>query len=159
ERFGRSRPDRLEFVRVVAELSARDQSREEFCQWIAGLCASQFPDETPESFSIHPDLEHSLSGSYARGILRNGKTHWAILAAPEEEFSANANRCLTFGLLWLEKMRASAAKTPIKGLRLLLPPSIVPSVAHLLQSLQPNLQIEIYEYNRTREVLERVNPA
>ena len=40
ERFGRSRPDRLEFVRMVAERSARDQSREEFCQWIAALCAS-----------------------------------------------------------------------------------------------------------------------
>ena len=159
ERFGRSRPDRLEFVPMASERSARDQSREEFCQWIVALCASQFPDETPGSFSIHADLEHSLSGNYARGILKNGKAHWAVLAAPEGEPSVNANRCLTFGLLWLEKLRASSGRPNVGGLRLLLPGTIVPSVAHLVQSLQPKAQTEIYEYNRTREILEKINPS
>jgi hypothetical protein len=32
ERFGRSRPDRLEFVRIDFERSARELSREEFCE-------------------------------------------------------------------------------------------------------------------------------
>src|SRR5215813_13405191 len=33
ECFGRSKPARLEFVRVEVERPARKQSREEFCQW------------------------------------------------------------------------------------------------------------------------------
>jgi hypothetical protein len=68
ERFGRSRPDRLEFVRIDFERSARKVSREEFCEHLKGLLASQFPDETVESATISADLEHSLSGNYVRGL-------------------------------------------------------------------------------------------
>lgn len=159
ERFGRLRPDRLEFVRIAAERSARDQSREEFCQWIERLCATQFPDETPDSFSIHADLEHSLSGNYARGVLKAGRTSWGVLAAPEDESSVNAGRCLTFGLLWLDRLRGFAGRTPVSGLRLLLPKEIVASLAHLLPVIQSKIHIEIYEYNRTCETVERINPS
>jgi len=71
ERFGRLRPYRLEFVRVVAERSARDQSREEFCKWIERLCATQFPMRLRIRFpfsgkywreSIHPHSPTSLPG-------------------------------------------------------------------------------------------------
>ena len=159
ERFGRSRPDRLEFVRVAAERSTRDQSREEFCQWIAALCLTQFPDETPEAFSVHADLEHSLSGNYARGVLKAARTSWAVLAAPENESSASAGRCLTFGLLWLERLRASANRNPVSGLKLLLPKETVPAVAHLLPVIHPKIQIELYEYDRGQETLEKINPS
>ncbi len=159
ERFGRSRPDRLEFVRIAAERTARDQSHEEFCHWISTLCVTQFPDETLEAFSIHPDLEHSLSGNYARGVLKNGRTSWAVLAAPENEPSANAGRCLTFGLLWLERLRVSARRIPVSGLRLLLPKETVPVVAHLLPVIHPKLPVEIHEYDSARETLEKINPS
>jgi len=36
ERFGRSRPDRLEFVRIEFERSARELLREEFCERLKG---------------------------------------------------------------------------------------------------------------------------
>lgn len=159
ERFGRLRPDRLEFVRIAAERSARDQSREEFCQWIERLCATQFPDETPGSFSTHADLEHSISGNYARGVLKAGRMNWAVLAAAEDESSAKDGRCLTFGLLWLDRLRGFASRTPVAGLRLLLPMEIVPSVAHLLPAVHSKIQIEIYEYNRARETVEKINPS
>jgi hypothetical protein len=68
ERFGRSRPDRLEFVRIDFERSARELTREEFCERLKGILASQFPDETVESAMISADLEHSLSGNYVRGL-------------------------------------------------------------------------------------------
>jgi hypothetical protein len=160
ERFGRSRPDRLEFVRVAVERSARDQSREEFCRWIEALCATQFPDDVAESFSIRQDLEHSLSGNYARGVLKaRNRTSWAILAAPENESSSNAGRCLTFALLWLERLRSFHGRGPIAGVRLLLPKENVPAMAHLLPAISPNLPMEIYEYDRSRETVEKINPS
>lgn len=159
ERFGRTRPDRLEFVRLAAERSARDQGREEFCRWIEALCATQFPDDTAESFSIHPDLEHSLSGNYARGVLRSGKLSWAVIAAPESESSVSASRCLTFALLWLERLRSLMDRKPIAGLRLLLPKENIPSAAHLIAVLDPKLQVELYQYDRTREIAERIPPS
>jgi hypothetical protein len=72
ERFGRSKPGRLEFVRTSFERSARRLSREEFCSHLSHILAEQFPDESLESLVISPDLEHSLSGNYARGLLRRG---------------------------------------------------------------------------------------
>jgi hypothetical protein len=159
ERFGRSRPERLEFVRVAAERSAREQSRDEFCRWIKALCAAQFPDDVAESFSICPDLEHSLSGIYVRGILKSDKSSWAVIAVPEEESATGASRCLTFALLWLERLRPSADKKLVTGLRLLLPKENVAPVAHLLAVLNPKLRAEIYQYDRTREIAEKIEPS
>jgi len=59
ERFGRTRPDRLEFVRTDFERPARELAREEFCARLKPTLAAQFPDETPESISSSADLEHS----------------------------------------------------------------------------------------------------
>ena len=159
ERFGRSRPDRLEFVRVSVERSARDLDRDEFCQWIAALCAKQFPDDAIDSFSIHQDLEHSLSGNYARGVVRSGSARWAVLAAAEHESAGLASRCLTFALLWLDRLRESQGRGPVAGLRLLLPNETVHHVVHLLSAVSPKIQIEIYQYDRSREVLEKINPS
>jgi hypothetical protein len=82
ERFGRAKPDRLEFIRREFERGSRELSREEFRDRLTHLLAEQFPDETLESFVTSPDLEHSFSGNYARGVLRRGSTHVAVLAAP-----------------------------------------------------------------------------
>jgi len=159
ERFGRARPDRLEFVRVAVERSLRDQSREEFCHWFAALCALRFPDDTAESFSVYPDLEHSLSGNYARGVLKTGKSSWAVIAAPEYESAPSASRFITFALLWLERLCSSVHRKPMAGLRLFLPKESVPAVAHLLAVLNPKVQVELYQYDRTRETAEKVEPS
>ncbi len=43
ERFGRTKPDRLEFIRGEFERGARELSREEFRDRLANLLAEQFP--------------------------------------------------------------------------------------------------------------------
>jgi hypothetical protein len=86
ERFGRSRPDRLEFVRIEFERSARELSREEFCDRLKELLACQFPDETVESATNSADLEHSLSGNYVPCAVKtqvplggvSGRSGWRI---------------------------------------------------------------------------------
>src|SRR5262249_12085198 len=158
ECFGRAKPARLEFVRTEMERSVRKQSREEFCQWTASLCSRQFPDETADGFSTHADLEHSLSGNFARGVLKSGRVNWAVLAAPETESSISAVSCLSFGLLWLEKLRCSPRRAPMGGLRPPLPKGTVPETAHLLPALNPKLKIEIYECDPASETLERIDP-
>jgi len=159
ERFGRSRPGRLEFVRVCVERSARDLDRDDFCRWIAALCAKEFPDDTVDSFSIHQDLEHSLSGNYPRGIVRSGAARWAAIAANENEAATHAGRLLTFALLWFDRLRESHGKSPIAGLRLLLPNPMIGHVAHILPAINPKIPIELYEYDRPKEILQKVNPS
>src|ERR1700746_2189364 len=52
ERFGRSKPDRLEFVRVSFDCSARELTRQAFGEQFRRILAEQFPDETVESLTI-----------------------------------------------------------------------------------------------------------
>jgi hypothetical protein len=158
ERFGRSKPDRLEFIRREFERGARELSREEFRDCLTRLLAEQFPDETVESVAVSPDLEHSLSGNYARGILRRGSTCVAVLAVPSGESSDAIDNSLTFALLWLRHARQSDRRAAITGLRLILPKETCSVVAHRLAALDPNLALELYELDPALNTLERIDP-
>lgn len=158
ERFGRAKPDRLEFVRREFERGARQVSREEFCEQLRALLAEQFPDDTVESLTTSADLEHSLSGNYARGLLRRGSLRFAVLAAPAGESSDTADNCVTFGLLWLSRLRHSHPGGTMAGLRIILPKNSARTVAHRFGALNPRLPIDLYEHEPTLNVLERIDP-
>jgi hypothetical protein len=95
ERFGRSKPDRLEFVRMSFDRSAREITRHAFCEQLRRILAEQFPDEVVESLMISPDLEHSLSGNYVRGILRLRSAEWAVLGVADSESADTVENSLT----------------------------------------------------------------
>jgi hypothetical protein len=157
ERFGRAKPDRLEFVHREFERGTRQLSREEFREDLSHLLAEHFPDETLESLAISADLEHSLSGNYARGLLRRGTTRCAVLAVPPGESPDTTDKSLTFALLWLERARQSSAGGSVAGLRLILPKSIARTVAHRFGAFDPRLKVELYEHDSLLDVLERID--
>lgn len=158
QRFGRSKPDRLEFVRLEFERTLRDLSREAFCDFLRRLLAERFPDESLDSLTASPDLEHSISGNYVRGILRRGSSHIAILAVPDGESSETAESSLTFALLWLDRSRNSGRRSTVIALRLILPKGAARHVAQRAAALTPDLSIELYERDPVRETLERIDP-
>jgi len=158
ERFGRAKPDRLEFIRRDFERGARELSREEFRARLAQLLASQFPDETVESLSISPDLEHSLSGNYARGLLRRGSSLVALLTVPDRESADTADNCLTFALLWLTRVRQSNHRGTVVALRIILTKNASRTVAHRLPALALNCPVELYEHDPALETLEKIDP-
>ncbi len=159
ERFGRSKPERLEFVRRDFERGSREISREEFCEQLTHILAAQFPDDTVESLTISQDLEHSLSGNYVRGLLRRGSVRHAVLAVPSGESSDTADNCLTFALLWLARLLQSSAGRPVAGLRLILPKNTAPTVAHRLAALDTRIRLELYELDPVLNVLEKIDPC
>jgi len=158
ERFGRSKPDRLEFIRREFERGSRELSREEFRDRLTHLLAEQFPDEKLESLAVSPDLEHSLSGNYGRGMLRRGSSHVAFLAVPGGESSDATDNSLTFALLWLQRARQANFRGGISALRLVLPKNSCGTVAHRLAALDPQLPMELYEHDTAQETLERIDP-
>lgn len=158
ERFGRSKPDRLEFVRMEFERTSRDLSREAFCDFLRPFLAEQFPDETVESLTSSPDLEHSISGNYARGLLRRGSAQIAFLAVPDGESADTVENSLTFGLLWLNRARQSARRGSVGSLRLILPSAGARHVAYRIASIAPDVSIELYERDPVRETLMRIDP-
>jgi hypothetical protein len=157
ERFGRAKPDRLEFIRREFERDAHELSRQEFRDRLANVLAEQFPDETLESLTVSPDLEHSFSGNYARGVLRRGSAHVAVLAVPEGESADIAANSLTFALLWLTRVSQSRRRGAITGLRLILPKQDGRAVAHRIAALDPQLPVELYEQDPSLNALEKID--
>ena len=158
ERFGRSRPDRLEFIRLEFERASRDLSRLAFCDFLARLLAERFPDESVESLTSSSDLEHSLSGNYVRGLLRRGSSYIAVLAVPDGESSETVENSLTFALLWFDRCRDSSRRCGVSTLRLILSKGGLRHVATRALALSPELPIEFYERDPVRETVERVDP-
>lgn len=157
ERFGKQRPDRLEFVRTDFERPARELSREEFRGRLARILTERFADETVESLVTSADLEHSLSGNYARGLLRGGSTYWALLAVPDGESADGVENALTFGLLWLDRVRASGRRGAVAGLRIVVPQRTSRAIALRVQALRFPAALEIYELDSDLESLDRID--
>ena len=159
ERFGKSRPDRLELVRVDFQRSAKVVSREDFCSRLERILAEQFPDEEVEKISVASDLEHTLSRVYVRGISRKGSTRCAFLAVPERESPDALESSLTFALLWLDRARQAAANRNLSFLRLILPEGKSAAVAYRLSALSSRLAVQVCELNLFDERIERVEPC
>ncbi len=159
ERFGRIKPERMEIVRLEMARSPREVSREGYCEQLRRILAEQFPDETLEKISVAPDLEHSLSRIYTRGILRHGSAHIAFLAVPEGESTDALESSLTYGLLWLERSRQSAKRGSLAALRLILPKGKAAMLANRLRALAKSVEIQVYELDPLRESLEHVEPC
>lgn len=158
ERFGRAKPDRLEFASAEARPAGR-LTREKFRERFAEMLREQFPDEETVSLSTSPDLEHSLSTRYTRGLLRSRDSHWAVLAASPGESAAAIDDMLTFGLIWLNHARGKAKIGRVAGLRLFLPEGTGKMVAHRAGALSPNTTVEFYELNEALGRARRVDPA
>jgi hypothetical protein len=160
ECFGRSKPDRLEFLRKDFQRQARDVSRQEFCDRLKSILAEQFPDEALDSLVTSEDLEHSLPGNYARGSLHRGSAHTAILAAGAGESPDTIAKSLTFALLWLHRLQSSRGiRGSIGGLRIIVPAGSARSLAHCCGALSSSLRAQLFELDPRLEVLQEVDIA
>jgi hypothetical protein len=158
ERFGTAKPGRLEFVRVDYTRPPREVARQEFSSRLARILSERFPDDLLESLKIAPDLEHSFSSNYARGVLRNGSARWALLAVPDSETMATSENSLTFGLLWLAHVCETAREGYVAGLRLIVAQGAGAILIHLVKALSSSVAVEIYEFDPRNESLTRVDP-
>jgi hypothetical protein len=158
ERFGRATPARMEIVRLNFQRSAKQISREDFCEQLRRVLAENFPDEALEKLSIASDLEHSLSGLYARGIFRRGAIRGAFLAVPQQATQDAIESSLTFALLWLERARQSSGKGLMSFLRLILPQGKASLLTHQLAALDSRMAVQVYELNSLHEHIERADP-
>jgi hypothetical protein len=156
-RLGGGRQARLEFVAAGAGRSVTRLGREQFRSRLRQVLSDGFPDETLDSLTTAPDLHHSLSGSYTRGIMHAGAESHAVLGAAPGEDTATIDGILTFGLIWLHRARERARRKPIRGLRLFVPRSTSAVTAHRLTALALPHEIELYEYDPLHWRLRRVS--
>jgi hypothetical protein len=157
-RLGRPRPAKLEFLTTRKQPAAARIVREQFRVRFQDILSHRFPDETVVSLTTAADLEHSLSGSYARGLIRNGSTTWAVLGAAPSESPSVYDGLLTFGLIWLDRARQLAQAGSLVGLRLMFPQGTGRATAHRLAALAPATEVQLYEYNSETGHARMVDP-
>lgn len=145
QKFGAGKPGRLEFISAEHHRSAARISREQFKQRFERMLAEQSPDARVDSLSTAADLKRSFSALYTRGIMKEGRFAWAIIAAGPHENASAFEGILGFGLLWLDFARRDA-KYPIEGLRIFLPEGHALSTLERAQALSPKAGLEVYEF-------------
>ena len=144
-RFGMNRPARLEFIAVDAPRRKSRVTAEKFRARLSRILAENFPDAKVDMLSASPDLEHSFSGVFVRGVMSEGRHAWAILAAPPDLNASAMDGILTFGLLWLDWTRSHADRRAIEGLRLFVPEGAGRELRRRVKGLNSAARVEIFE--------------
>jgi len=157
QKFGKTRPGRLELRSRDVPLDPGRLTREQFRARFRELLAGKFPDEDVLSLTTAPDLKRSLSGNYARGVQARGSQAYAAVGVPPGESAASTDAALVCALLWLDATREHNPKKRLAGVRLFLPDGRSAVTCHRLQALSRDLPIEIYEFDWARARLHRID--
>lgn len=120
ERFARreGRVLLLDMARPAAAEARRRSSRLVFRERFRLFLRRQFPQWKLAELSTEADLEHSLSPVYPRALLRHGQHAWAALGCPP---GADPAAMVSFGLIWLDYLRAREPRVTVEGLALYVP--------------------------------------
>src|SRR5580704_12108187 len=124
QRLGQSRPSKLEICRERDRRSpsAKKTARASYEQKLRQALDRHFPGFAVTRLTTAVDLEKSFGPAYARGLLRQGQSAFAVLGVNASETQSSIDASLTFGILWLEACRhSSAAKFLVEGLNLFVP--------------------------------------
>src|SRR5581483_2690857 len=125
-RFAQARPIKLEICRSRDRRTPTVQkaTRNRCARLLERVLRRQMPDWQLDKSRLATamDLEQSFWPVYARGLLRKGRSAFAMLGVNQEETQAAVDASLTFGLLWLQACRErEAGRCLVEGLKLYVP--------------------------------------
>lgn len=156
-RFAQARPHKLEICRDRDQRAPATQraARSRYARILERALHRQFPDWPLDKsrLSTTMDLERSFSPVYARGLLRKGRSAFAVMGVNQQETQGAVDASLTFGLLWLEACRErEAGKILVEGLRLYVPPETSATLQVRLAHLDHNAaKFQLFEFDERDE--------
>jgi hypothetical protein len=124
QRLGQARPTKMEICRERDRRSpsAKKAARASYEQRLRRALERHFPSFAITRLTSGVDLEKSFGPIYARGMLRQGQSAFAILGVNQSETQASIDAALTFAILWLDVCReSSGGKVLVEGLVLFVP--------------------------------------
>ena len=124
QRLGQARPFRLEICRERDRRTptARRVARSAYEQKLRRTLDRHFPDFKVTKLTGSVDLEKSFGPVYARGVIRQGRSAFAVLGANAGETQMSIDAALTFGILWLDVCRQTPPPSVlVEGLKLFVP--------------------------------------
>ena len=162
-RFGQSQPNLLEICadRDHRTGTAKRAARARYQALLERLLRREYPGFKVDQVSSSPDLEHSFSPVYTRGLLRAGQSAFAILGVNADETQPSVDAALTFGILWMDYQRRHlAGRAVVEGLKLFVPPRC----SEIVRQRAANLDAEaakwqLYELDERSETCAAIETA
>lgn len=124
QRLGQAHPTKLEICRERDRRSpsVKRAARAAYEHKLKRAIERHFPGFAIARLTTGVDLEKSFGPIYARGMIRQGQSAFAILGVNASETQGSIDAALTFGILWLDACRESSAeKFLVEGLILFIP--------------------------------------
>src|SRR5512135_2243398 len=105
------------------------------------------------------DLERAFGPIYARGLLRQGQTAFAVLGVNADETQTSIDAALTFGILWLDTCRQTqTGKSTVQGLKLFLPAQSSALTRERMAHLHREAaKWQLYEFDQREDALNEVD--
>jgi hypothetical protein len=161
QRLGQARPTKLEICREHDRRSpsARKVARSNYEQKLRHALERHFPGFAITRLTTAVDLEKSFGPIYARGLIRQGQSAFAVLGVNASETQATIDASLTFAILWLEACRnSSAGKFLVEGLRLFVPHACSALVRERMANLnRAAAKWSLYELDERHDALVEID--
>ena len=161
QRLGQAKPTKLEICRQRDRrtATAKKAARAAYQRVLERVLQRRFPGFTLGSLSSAMDLERSFGPIYARGLLRQGQTAFAVLGVNADETQASIDAALTFGILWLDACRhTQAGKCTVQGLRLFLPAQSSALTRERMAHLHREAaKWQLYEFDQREDALNEID--
>lgn len=162
-RFGQARTHTLEIHRHRDRrtVTAQKASRSLYARVLERALRRQLPDWKLGRLVTSMDLERSFSPVYARGLLRRGRSSFAVLGVNQQETQVSVDAILTFGLLWLQACRErEAPRSFVEGLKLYVPPRSSSTLQIRMAYLDHEAaKIQLFEFDERDESLLEIDSA
>jgi hypothetical protein len=163
--FAKARPHRLEICRDRDRRSpaAKRDARRLYARLLERVLRRHAPDWNPGSrgLSTTMDLERTFSPVYARGLVRRGRSAFAVLGVSDQETQGAMDAALTFGLVWLQACREhEAGRSVVEGLRLYIPVRRSATLQIRLAQLNHDAaKFQLFELDERDEALTEIDPG
>ena len=120
-----------------------------------------FPTSRSLKLTSGVDLEKSFGPIYARGLLRQGRTAFALLGVNAQETQSSIDAALTFGILWLDVCRqAQGANVLVEGLKMFVPVGCSALVRERMANLNRDAaKWALYELDERHDALVEIDCA
>ena len=163
QRLGQARPSKLEICRERDRRSpsARRVARTAYEQKLRQTLDRHFPEFKVTRLTTSVDLEKSFGPVYARGLMRHGRSVFALLGVNAQETQSSIDAALSFGILWLDFCRqAQAPNVLVEGLKLFVPNGTSALVRERMANLNHNVaKWSLFELNERHDALLEIDCA
>jgi hypothetical protein len=163
QRLGQARPSRLEICRERDRRSptARRACRAAYEHKLRRTLERHFPEFKVTRLTTGADLEKSFGPIYTRGLMRQGRTVFALLGVNVQETQSSIDAALTFGILWLDVCRrAQAANVLVEGVKMFVPAGASALVRERMANLNRDVaKWRLFEFDERHDALVEIDCA